>query len=150
MGLKTSACICRWGKLWMTKYKKTKTPTANSEGQKQGTANDSCTHTCKGWANHLSYPLSPSHWSGPALTSFKAPAYPPSENKQGHLFHVFPPLWYNVSPDKALPEFLVWPFINFYWLKSPRRLVGNSSTFIDCWTKLLNLTEQVSLFMKWR
>ena len=88
-----------------------------------------CAHsTCKGWANHLSYPLSPSHWSGPALTSFKAPAYPPSENKQGHLFHVFPPLWYNVSPNKALPEFLVWPSINLYWLRRQRVLVGNMAT----------------------
>ena len=29
------------------------------------------------------------------------------------------------DPNKALPEFLVWPLINFYWLRKPRTLEGN-------------------------
>ena len=43
----------------MTKYKKTKTPTANSEGQKQGTVNDLCTQHLQGVSQPPKLPFKP-------------------------------------------------------------------------------------------
>ena len=40
-----------------------------------------------------------------------------SGSKQGHLLLVFAPSCCSVSPSKALPKFLIWPLINFYWLR---------------------------------
>ena len=31
------------------------------------------------------------------------------------------------GPSKALPEFLSWPLINFYWLRRPRTHISNSA-----------------------
>ena len=46
-------------------------------------------------------------------------------NQPTFLLHVFTPLCYSLSPNKTLPEFPVWPLVNFYWLNNPRTLVGN-------------------------
>ena len=52
---------------------------------------------------------------------------PPSGSKQGNLLLVFAPSCCSASPNNALPEFLVWRLINFYWLRSPRTQVGNKN-----------------------
>ena len=113
-GLKITVCMHSWDKLWKTRYKKTKNPTATSEvwGAKAGYC--ACIlHTAppRGWAEHLSHPP-----SRPLdLTPFKGPAHHPLRSEQGHLLLVFTPSC--TSPSKALPEFLVWtrnqfPLIN--------------------------------------
>ena len=37
-------------------------------------------------------------------------------SEQGNLLLVFAPPCCSRGPNEALPEFLVWPLINFYWL----------------------------------
>ena len=32
---------------------------------------------------------------------------------------------YSRGSSRALPEFLVWPLVNFYWLRRPRTLISN-------------------------
>ena len=64
-GLKTTVCMCTWGKLWTTRYKKTKNPTATSEepGAKAGPANAPCTqhHLRGGRTTSASPPARPLH-----------------------------------------------------------------------------------------
>ena len=135
-GLKITACMRNWGKLWTIRYKKTQNPTATSgvSGAKAGYHAWSL-HTAppRGWAHHPSHPsrLSP----GPilTLTPFKGPACwpcpPPQGGSEGSCYLLL--LYGSTSPHKALPEFLIWPLINFYWLKSPRTLVGNTPSRIN-------------------
>ena len=48
---------------------------------------------------------------------------PGSGREQGNMFLVFLH-WYNrTSTGKALPEFLIWPLVNFYWLKGKKKKV---------------------------
>ena len=67
-------------------------------------------------------------WIHSPLTLCKRKARPPSGSEQGNSLLVFTPLCCSKSPSKALPEFPVWSLINFYWLRSPRTLVGNRNT----------------------
>ena len=81
-----------WGKLWTTRYKKTKNPTATSEepGAKaggretaQGTAHYPLHSTPpKGRADHLSHASSPTPGHTPTLTPYKEPALPASGSEQ--------------------------------------------------------------------
>ena len=41
-------------------------------------------------------------------------------SEQGKLSLILAPCRYRRGQDKALPEFLVWPLVIFYWLRSPR------------------------------
>ena len=111
-----------WGKLWTIRYKKTENPTAASKlsGAKAGY----CAwflHTTppRGWANYLSHPSGPN----PPSTHLRDQL---SGSEQGNLLLVFAPSCCSLSPSKALPEFLIWPLVNFYWLKSSRTQVCNS------------------------
>ena len=111
-----------WGKFW-TKDQKHSTATSESQEQKQGTC-PLHTPPPKGWANHLRHPSGPTPGHTPSLTPYKEPAHPSSGSKQGKLLLVFAPSCGGRSPSKALPEFLGWPSINFYWLgkaKNPGR-----------------------------
>ena len=59
--LKITTCMCSWGKLWITSYKKAKTQPPLLRGQEQDTGHDPCTqlHQGKGVAaDHLSCPSS--------------------------------------------------------------------------------------------
>ena len=128
-GLKITVCIHSWGKLWTRRYKKTKTPTAISEelGAKAGYwACPLHSTPPRGWADHLSHASGPTPGHTPALTPYKEAAHPPWEGnlEQGNLLLVLAPPCCSRSPRKALPEFLVWPLINFCWLgkaKNPGR-----------------------------
>ena len=51
---------------------------------------------------------------------------PASGSDQGHLLLVFTPSCCSRNPNKALPKFLFWPLINFYWLGKAKNLMGNS------------------------
>ena len=70
----------------------------------------------KGWANHPSHTSSLSPGHTPTLIPYKEPTHPHLGTKQGNLLLVFAPFCYSRDPNKALPEFLDWPLINFYWL----------------------------------
>ena len=67
--------MCSWGKLWTTRYKKTKkNPTATSDelGAKAGySARPLHSTPPKGWADHLSPPSSPTPGHTPTLTPCK-------------------------------------------------------------------------------
>jgi len=52
-------------------------------------------------------------------------ALPRWVSKRGNLLFILTPCFCSRSPKKTLPEFPVWPLINFYWLRRPRTLVGN-------------------------
>ena len=136
-GLKITACMQQfWQILYWKIQKDQKIPTTTSEEpgaktrcweQKQSTAHALCTQHPKWWAEHLSYPsdLTPGHT--PTLTPWKEPAYPPTlGSKQGDLLFVFHPFCsWSSNPSKALPEFLVWPLVNFCWSGGrPRTLVS--------------------------
>ena len=106
-----------------------KSPTVTSEEpgaktgcreQKQGTAHAPCTQHHQG---HLSHPSGPTPGHTPTLTSYKEPAclhLGVGGGEQGKLLLVFTPPCCSRGPNKALPEFLVWPLINFYWLKKTK------------------------------
>ena len=121
--LKITACVGRWLKLWTKRYKKAKTqlPLLRFQEQKQGAMHDACTEHHKGGGQTTQTPSGP-HRSTPPLTPLKEPARPPQRMSKGtcDLFSL-PPAAAPVS-TKALPEFLVWPLTNFYWLKCPRTI----------------------------
>ena len=77
------------------------------------------------WANlgnHSSNPTS-GHTLPPTLYKEQCRLPHLLGNKQGNLLLIFTPSCCSRSPNKALPEFLVWPFINFYWLRKARHRV---------------------------
>ena len=78
-GLKITACMSSWGKLWTIRYKKTKNPAATSEGPGAKAGYCACplpSTPPKGWADHLSHPSSPTPGPAPTLTPYKEPARP--------------------------------------------------------------------------
>ena len=74
----------------------------------------------KGWADHLSHTSNPTPGHTPTLTPYKEPARPASGGDQGNLLFVLAPPLLQQGPNKAWPEFLFWPLINFYWLRKPK------------------------------
>ena len=109
------------------KIQNTKNPTVTSEMPRAKAGYSAwCLHTAlpRGWADHLSRPLDPP-LSSPCIRNQLAP---PSGSEQGNLLLVFTHSCCSMSPSKALPEFLVWPLINFYWLRRPRTVLGNILT----------------------
>ena len=61
-------------------------------------------------------------WSAPALTACKGPARPCSRSQQRRLLFALALLFCGSSSNKALPEFLIWPCIDFYWLGKSNKL----------------------------
>ena len=104
------------GQILDKRYKETKKP-FEEPGAKPGYC--PCPlHTTppKGWAKHLSHPSGQTPGHSPTLTPYKGQAHHPHQgaNKQGKLLFVLAPPCCSGGPNKALPEFLVWPLINFY------------------------------------
>ena len=58
-----------------------------------------------------------------SLLTFKEWACPHQRVSKGNCYFFLTPSSSSLSPNKALAEFLLWPLINFYWLRSPRTLV---------------------------
>lgn len=90
-----------------------------------GAKAESCTQHYQGWADHLSYmpctPPIPSHLPHHLrnqLSSLQEWAREPC-----YLF--LPPLL-STYPSKGLPEFLIWPLINCYFLGSPGAHICNT------------------------
>ena len=124
IGDETQLCMRSWDKFWTKDTKRPKNSNAASEeqGAKAGCPPPS-PHTTphtgpppKAWADHLCHPSSPTPRYSPTLTPDKELAHPPRHpgNQQGNLLLVLAPLCCSRDPKKALPEFLVWPLINFY------------------------------------
>ena len=82
---------------------------------------------CKEWAKHLSHLSSQTPEHTPVLTPSKEQACPPPQGagKQGNLF-VLTPHCYSRGPNKALPNLLVWPPVNFCCLRRARITFSNS------------------------
>ena len=127
--------MCRWDKLWTTRYKKTKNPTATSEeaGAKAGYCACPLLSTPpKGWADHLSHRSCPTPGHTPTLTPCKELAHPTSGSEWPRE-----PVTYSRSPTAAAGT-PVKPCLNFLsglWSISidwgrPRTLVGKKGTKI--------------------
>ena len=108
-----------WGKFW-TKGTKRPNPTATSEepGAKAGyyTCPLHSTPPDAGQNTKAIPPVRPMDTPLPSPHIRNQLAPTPSGSKQGHLLLDFAPSCYSRSPSKDLPEFLVWPLINFYGL----------------------------------
>ena len=84
----------------------------------------------KGWAIYLSHPCGLSPGQTPTLTPCKEQAHLSLREWAGAREPVCScSLLLQQGSHKTLPEFLVWPLINFYWLKRPRTLVSNHRTW---------------------
>ena len=65
-----------------------------------------------GWPDHLRRPSGMTYWSIPCLLPSNNQIAPQQKARAPFFWFCGP------SPNKALPEFLVWPLINFYWLRA--------------------------------
>ena len=82
--------------------------------QKQGTEYALCTHHHqREWVKHVSHLSSPTPGHTPTLPPCKEPAYSPSASEQTRE-PVLLPSCGSRGPNKALPEFLLWPLVSFY------------------------------------
>ena len=110
-------CRSLWGKLLATRYKKkkeTQLPLLKSQEPKQGVGSKSRV-LCMSPAHSTTKGVGgPTSGHAPTLIPYKQPAHPTSGREQGKLLHVLSALCCSGGPNKALPEFLVWPLINFY------------------------------------
>ena len=110
-GLKITVCMCSWGKLCTTRYKKTNCHFWGARNKSRGSGAKAGHCACplhsappKGWADHLSHP---SGWT-PGPTPIRNQLAPPQGvSEQGKLLLVLPPLCCSRGPNKALPGFLV-------------------------------------------
>ena len=129
------------------KIQKSQNPTATSQvpGAKVGYHAWSLhTASARRWADHLRQPSCRTHRSAHTLTPFKGPAHPLPGSEQGHLLLILAPSRGSTRPNKALPEFLIWPLINFYWLRSPRTRVGNNVTWLIVEKQDSNLSNPIA------
>ena len=80
-GLKITACIGSWGKLWTIRQKKTKKPTTASEvlGATTASVHDPCTWHHQGLVDHLSHPSGPTPGLPPPSTHLRDPLTPLKE-----------------------------------------------------------------------
>ena len=70
-----------------------------------------------GAGRHLSHPSSLTSGHTPALSSNKEWAHTLSRSKQGGFLVFIFSCSRQKNPNRALPEFLVWSLVNFYWLR---------------------------------
>ena len=133
-GLKITVCMCSWGKFW-TSYKETKKPNCHfwrARKKSRVLRMPPAHNTTKGVGKTPKPPLWPDPWTHPyphpiSGTSSPAPLREQASKETCYLF-LLPPCCSRDS-NKALPEFVVWPLISFYWLRRPRTLVSNTLTF---------------------
>ena len=146
MGLKITVCLCSWGKFQTQKIQrnqKNQLPLFSnyhfwgpwSKNGGWGAKAGYCVrplHTPppKEWANHLSQPSGETPGHTPPLSPYKEQACHPSGSKHRNMLLVLRPrpLPLQDPSEKALPEFPVWPRVNFYWWMRPRTLVSNTLT----------------------
>lgn len=105
-GLKITACVGSWGKLWTVKYKKAKAQLLllSFREQKQGTPRDPCTQHPEGVGRPLRPPLQPDpqiHLPPQSSSHLRNQLPVNSGSKQGHLLLLFTPSCFSTSPHKA-------------------------------------------------
>ena len=78
-------------------------------------------------------PPKPALWRAAGTCPYPHPnekwARPAAGKEQRNMLFVLAPSYCSRGPNKALPEFPIWPPINFYWSRRPRTLVGNRTIF---------------------
>ena len=79
----------------------------------------------RGWPDHLSHPSRLAHQFTPTLSPHLRDQVTSLLGESKGTYFSFMLQHGSKSHSKALPEFFVWSLINFYWLRSPRTLVGN-------------------------
>ena len=126
--------MCSQGKLWTTRYKKTKKtqlPLLRSQEQKQGVGGKSrvlrtppALSTTKGWTDHLSHPSAqPLDTALPSLRT-KNQLLPTSGSEQGNLLLVLAPPAVAGAPVKPCLNFLSGLLSISIDCGRPRTLVG--------------------------
>ena len=63
----------------------------------------------------------PNSWTHPYTYSISGTSSTQQGSKQGNLSLVLTPHCCSRNPNKALPEFLVWLVVNFYWLGKAKK-----------------------------
>ena len=128
-GWKISVCMHNWVKLWKTRYKKTKKPKqrqvlclipAHSTTQRVGRPPKAPLWP---WPTHLPPSL-------PCLRDQTALPFQGVSMGTCYLFSF--PSCYSRGPIKASPAFLVWPLINFCWLKILKCFGGSDGKESAC------------------
>ena len=112
-GLKITTCTCSWGSY---KQKDTENPQIvchfwGAESKSRYGARSLHIARPRGWPGSKIHPYH---------DAFQEPASPPLKGEQVHLLLVFAPLCCSTGRTKALSEFLIWPLIHSYRLKSSR------------------------------
>ena len=134
-GLKITADMLSWGRLWARRYKKMETSAATSkkprakawcQKQKKGTVHPPCTHhhqrggqaiSATPQARLLHPPLCSSHITGAGSgvgVGEPGGLQGAGASKQGNLLFVFTPHSCSRGPNKAWPNSSIWPLTNFY------------------------------------
>ena len=70
-------------------------------------------NSTEGWAKTPKPLLWPDAWTHLFPHPIRNQLAPASGSEQGNLLLVFAPSWGRRGPNKGLPEFLVWPLVNF-------------------------------------
>ena len=112
-GLKIIACACTVG----TNYKQE--PNCQSWGAR---SKHNIAHAPCAWQHPESGQMTESPPLSPLIRNHRLPHLRQQGNK---LLLVFAPSCCSRIPNKASPEFLVWPLLNFCWLRGPRTLLSN-------------------------
>ena len=117
MRLKITVCRHSRDKFWTKDTGRPRKPAVTFE--ELGTQMEYCAcplHTMlpKEWLNHLKHPSGPTSGHILTLTLCQEKACLPwVQSKQGDLLFAFFAFCFIRGPNKALPEFLVWPLVNF-------------------------------------
>ena len=104
----------------------------------RATAQVPCTQHRQRWGETPEPPFQPDPWTHPYPHSHKEPARP----------HLREQALCSRAPSNALPEFLVWPLVNFYWLRKAK----NSGQYREhdkktCPPRSLSAVSEISSFV---
>ena len=118
MGLKTTVCMCSWGKFWAKNRKKTKNPTATSKKlgakilcreQKQGTSHAPCTQHHKEVGKTMKPPYCwPLDTPPPSPHTRNQLTRPQGASKGTHYLSLLPPAATG-TPIQLCLNVLAWP-----------------------------------------
>ena len=121
--------MCSWGKWWTIRYKKDTNHFWGARSKSRVLRMIPAHSTTNGVGRPPKLHLMPDPLDPPSPSPHLRNQLSPRHLREWarHMFLVFTPSCTRASPKKALPEFLVWSLINFYWLKRPKTWAGNLS-----------------------
>ena len=114
--------------MWLVRYKRPK-PSCHFWGAKSNSRIPRIIPihiTTKGLADHPSHPFHPTQPTNSPSPSLRLSPPLILGSEQGPVWLVLTASCYSISPNKALPTFLVWPLIKLHWLKGLRTQAGNT------------------------